>query len=130
MNVATKNAIMALIQSDSSINELERKVANDLCNGNLMHRRKRLILRKEVLQILGISIPTLRKYIRMGLVKEIKLSKRKSRFDYDEIISFADNGVDTDSQRTINVTVNSDFTTPHGDVLQGGDNNHNKEQIL
>ena len=130
MNIATKNAIRALIQSDPSVNDIERKAANDLCNGNLVLRKKRLILRKEVLQILGISIPTLRKYIRMGLVKEIKLSKRKSRFDYDEIIRFADNGVNTDSQRTINETVNSDFATPRGDVLQGGDNNHNKEQLL
>ncbi len=119
MNIATKNAIMALIQSDPSANELERKVAADLCNGNLMHRKKRLILRKEVLQILGISIPTLRKYIRMGLVNEIKLSKRKSRFDYDEIIRFAENGVNTDSQHTINVNVNSDFATPRGDVSMG-----------
>jgi len=48
-------------------------------------KRRKLISRGETLALLGISAPTLRQYIRRGLVHEFRLSARKIRFDADEI---------------------------------------------
>ena len=48
-------------------------------------RKRRLISRRETLAILGVSAPTLLKYIRRGLIHEYRMSSRKIRFDADEI---------------------------------------------
>ena len=42
--------------------------------------------------MLGVSRPTLLQYIRDKKVREVRLSSRKVRFYYDEILDFAQNG--------------------------------------
>ena len=48
-------------------------------------KKRRLISRRETLAILGVSAPTLLKYIRQGLIHEYRMSPRKIRFDADEV---------------------------------------------
>ena len=55
---------------------------------------KRLMLKRaQVLEILGVSAPTLQKYIRSGKVRPHVMSARKIRFYADEIEALAQ-GVD------------------------------------
>ena len=86
------NAILTLAKSDPDAKATEIKMIEDVCKGRLQEKPRKLIHRKDVLSILGVSAPTLRKYIKAGLVNEIKMSSRKSRFYYDEVISFAETG--------------------------------------
>ena len=86
------NAILTLAKSDPDAKATNIKMIEDVCKGKLHEKPRKLILRKDVLNILGVSAPTLRKDIKSGLVNEIKLSSRKRRFYYDEVISFAENG--------------------------------------
>ena len=87
------NAILTMVSNDPMASAAEKKIIEEVCTGKgLPVKRKKLILRKEVLNILGVSAPTLRQYIKKNLLKEIRLSCRKIRFDYDEVVSFAENG--------------------------------------
>ena len=93
MNQEIKNIILTLITNDSSCGETERQTLSDWLNGRHGMPAKRLVGRREVLEMLGVSAPTLRGFIRRGLIKEIRLSPRKARFMYDQVVSFAETGV-------------------------------------
>ena len=45
------------------------------------------------MEILGISRPTLRAYVKSGCLTQIKLSQRKIRFDENEVLHFANTGM-------------------------------------
>lgn len=55
--------------------------------------KRRMLKRAQVLEILGVSAPTLREYIRAGKVTPHVMSARKIRFYADEIEALAQ-GVD------------------------------------
>ena len=94
MNSSISTAIVAMVRNDPLASDAEKKGIEDICTGKAFpQKRKKLLLRKDVLSILGVSEPTLRKYIRRGYLPEIKLSCRKSRFDYDQVMLFAEQGV-------------------------------------
>ena len=48
-------------------------------------KKRKLISRRETMKLLGVSAPTLLKYIRRGLIHEYRMSSRKIRFDANEI---------------------------------------------
>lgn len=101
MNCDISSAILSMVRSDPKATSAEKKIIEDICTGKTAnHIRKKLILRKEVLDILGVSPPTLRKYIQNGFLTEIKLSSRKSRFDYEQVVLFAEQGISTCSTLT------------------------------
>ena len=55
--------------------------------------RRHLINAKKAMEILGISRPTLRAYVKEGYLTQIKLSQRRIRFDADEVLHFANTGM-------------------------------------
>ena len=55
--------------------------------------RRHLINAKRAMEILGISRPTLRAYVKSGRLPQIKLSQRKIRFDENEVLHFANTGM-------------------------------------
>lgn len=55
--------------------------------------RRHLVNAKKAMEILGISRPTLRAYVKSGRLTQIKLSQRKTRFDEDEVLHFANMGM-------------------------------------
>ncbi|MBR6056648.1 MAG: helix-turn-helix domain-containing protein [Victivallales bacterium] len=91
MTPATIEAISAIAKNDPTTTEEEKKLIRSLVNGTNT-RRKKMINRKEVMQLLAVSAPTLRKLIKSGKITEIKISSRKSRFDYEQVVSFLENG--------------------------------------
>lgn len=84
-------AIKALVSAYPDISPKRKQAILSACGNN--PERRKLIKRKEVLEILGVSAPTLRGYIKSGLIREICLSARKRRFDFEEIVLFANAGV-------------------------------------
>ena len=91
MTPSTIEAITLIVKNDPTTTAEELKAIQSLKNG-LRSRRLKLVNRKEVMTILGVSAPTLRKLIRLGKITEIKISQRKSRFDYEQVVSFLENG--------------------------------------
>ena len=91
MTPTTIEAITAIVKNDPSTTEEEKKLIRSLVNGPNA-RRKKMINRKETMQLLAVSAPTLRKLIKSGKITEIKISSRKSRFDYEQVVSFLENG--------------------------------------
>lgn len=91
MSPETLATITMIARNDRSTTDDEIKIINSLKNG-ARPRRMKQINRKEVMTILGVSAPTLRKLIRLGKITEIKISQRKSRFDYEQVVAFLENG--------------------------------------
>jgi excisionase family DNA binding protein len=84
------SAIIALVNTAPDIDEAQRKNILAACTRKNIHRK--MIKRKEVLALLGVSRPTLLQYIRDKKVREVRMSSRKIRFYYDEVLDFAQNG--------------------------------------
>lgn len=82
--------IITLVNAAPDLDEAQRKNILAACTRKNIHRK--MIKRKEVLALLGVSRPTLLQYIRDKKVREVRLSSRKVRFYYDEILDFAQNG--------------------------------------
>lgn len=59
--------------------------------------KPRMGTRKEAMEILGISRPTIGRWIKKGIITPIYLSSSKVRFDLNEIEWYAEHGSRTDS---------------------------------
>ena len=51
-------------------------------------KKMKVLKRREVCEILGISLPTLRTYEKAGLLKVVKYSARKHRFNASDVEIF------------------------------------------
>lgn len=80
----------SLLDSDSKVTAEQKKAILAACKS--APNKRRFVKRKEALQILDISAPTLLKLIRAGKVDVYRLSARKCRFDLDEIETIANGG--------------------------------------
>ena len=49
-----------------------------------MKQRREVITAKKAMELLGISRPTLRAYVRQGLLTQINISSRKVRFAQEQ----------------------------------------------
>ncbi len=83
-------AFEALLDNASEVSLEQRNKILAACKS--VPKKRRLIKRKEAIQILGISAPTLLKFIRAGKIDVYKLSQRKCRFDLDQIETIANGG--------------------------------------
>lgn len=57
-----------------------------------MKQRREVITAKRAMELLGISRPTLRAYVRQGLLTQINLSSRKVRFAEEQVEQLASYG--------------------------------------
>ncbi len=57
-----------------------------------MKQRREVITAKKAMELLGISRPTLRAYVRQGLLTQINLSSRKVRFAQEQVEQLASYG--------------------------------------
>lgn len=89
-------AVKAIVDANSGIDDTDRKRILDACKNEFI--RRKLITRKEALEILEVSPPTFLKFIREKKVREIRLSPRKIRFDKNQIIAFANTGIPAGNQ--------------------------------
>jgi len=77
---------------------------------------RHLIGARQAMEILGVSRPTLRSYVKQGLIAQISFSQRKVRFDEIEIRNFADKGVPSATLRprpSSTGTTDSPMVAPH-----------------
>ena len=91
MKETTQSLIRAILSGDNTVTEDQTEQVLRFCKQPQDHRT--LIGPKEAMAILGISRPTLRSYVKRGLIDQIAFSSRKLRFDADTIHRLADKGV-------------------------------------
>ena len=92
MKQETIDVVRSILTADETVtkDKLE-SVLRNLRQTTAPHRH--LIGAKQAMEILGVSRPTLRSYVKQGFINQIAFSTRKVRFDEDEVRCFADNGV-------------------------------------
>ncbi len=93
MKTETLDVIRTILVADETVPK--DKIDIVLRNFRQMKTHRHLIGAKQAMEILGVSRPTLRAYVKQGFISQIGFSSRKVRFDEDEIRSFSDNGVPT-----------------------------------
>ena len=86
----TLNTIQALLKADNTVTEEQAKSILRSCKQTNV--RRHLINAREAMSILGVSRPTLRAYVKQGLLEQVNFSSRKARFDFEEVQRFANNG--------------------------------------
>ena len=98
MKTETINVVRSILTADETVtkDKLESVVRN-MRQTTAQHRH--LIGARQAMEILDVSRPTLRAYVKQGFISQIGFSSRKIRFDEDEIRNFADNGAPTTTPR-------------------------------
>lgn len=92
MKQTTESLIRAILSGDNTVTEDQAEKVLRVCKQPHDHRS--LIGPKEAMAILGVSRPTLRAYVKRGLVDQIAFSSRKLRFDAETIHRLANRGGD------------------------------------
>ncbi|MDD3948456.1 MAG: hypothetical protein PHT43_03210 [Anaerolineaceae bacterium] len=85
-------AIAALLATDATVTDDDRKSILAICNHKARYSHRDLISRAEALELLQISGPTLLKFIRAKKITEVRMSDRKRRFIRQEILDFLCHG--------------------------------------
>ena len=98
MKQAAYDVVRSILAADETVSKdkLESVVRN-MRQTTAQHRH--LIGARQAMEILDVSRPTLRAYVKQGFISQIGFSSRKIRFDEDEIRNFADNGAPTTTPR-------------------------------
>ena len=97
MKENTIELIRTLLSSDETVSQELADNILRLCRKPVV--RRSLIGAKKAMEILQISRPTLRAYVKSGALTQINYSPRKVRFDEEEVRKFSYNGAvkETDS---------------------------------
>ena len=97
MKENTIELIRTLLSSDETVSQELADNILRLCRKPVV--RRSLIGAKKAMEILQISRPTLRAYVKSGALTQINHSPRKVRFDEEEVRKFSYNGAvkETDS---------------------------------
>ena len=95
MKPETITVIRSILTADETLPKEE--IDDILLNFRQKTNRRHLINAREAMSILRVSRPTLRSYVKQGLVEQIAFSPRRVRFDEDGIRLFAERGITSSS---------------------------------
>ena len=99
MKQETISGIRTFLAADETVpKDKIETVLRSIRQTTAQHRH--LIGARQAMEILGVSRPTLRSYMKQGFITQIAFSSRKVRFDENEIRRFADNGVSSTTSRS------------------------------
>ena len=90
----TLTAIKAILESDTTVLDEERRLILSVCRSPRRPRAKRLCTTRQAAEILSCHVKTVLRYAKQGRLHPIYHSARKIRFDRDEIERFAVEGFD------------------------------------
>lgn len=92
MKPETLTAIVMLLKADATVDDDRRKDVVAACRRE-QRRHRRLVTVGRVAELLGCHAKTVHRYARKGLLKQVRFSPRKIRYDLDEVEAFANDGV-------------------------------------
>ncbi len=81
--------IRQILDGDSDVTQPEKEQIMKACKSR---PKRNLISAKAAMEMLQVSRPTLREYVKQGKLRQINLSARKVRFDLNEIEQLASYG--------------------------------------
>ena len=90
MQEKTLDLLSSVLSSDPTVTQEVRE--DVLRTAKYSSARRKLINAKRALEILEVSRPTLRSYVKQGKLTQINLSSRKVRFDEQEVLHLSNNG--------------------------------------
>ena len=90
LNEKTIGFIQQVLEMDNDVTETEKEQVLKACR---MKSARKTIPAKAAMEILQISRPTLREYVKRGLLEQINISSRKVRFDLLEVEQLANGEV-------------------------------------
>ena len=115
MKQKTIDGIRTFLEADDEVSKAKIDIIlRSIRQTTTQHRH--LIGARQAMEILGVSRPTLRSYVKQGLIAQISFSQRKVRFDEIEIRNFADKGVPSATLRprpSSTGTTDSPMAAPH-----------------
>ena len=119
MKQETIDVVRSILAADETVSKDKlESVLRNLRQTTASHRH--LIGARQAMEILGVSRPTLRSYMKRGFITQIAFSSRKVRFDEDEIRRFADNGApQPHSARTNQVSTTSQAVDSGNNEMDG-----------
>ena len=86
LNELTRGAIQNVIDNDNSIPEGTLRYLKKALGNNHGKQKRELITTKEACAILGVNPVTLRRYEQRGIISAIRYTKRRIRWDKDDIL--------------------------------------------
>lgn len=92
MKPETLVAIRMLLLADQTVDEGKRREVLAACTRVQRHRK--LMTARQAAEILGCHPMTIKRYVRRGVLTQIRFSARKIRYDLDEVEAFASDGLD------------------------------------
>jgi predicted transcriptional regulator YheO len=93
MTVGNTEVIKMMVNNDPTIPDETRKEIINALNRKGKERKPKLITRKQAAEILACSTKTIDRYIERGLIKEIRFTQRRIKFNEASIITLAREGV-------------------------------------
>ena len=91
MKQDTIDLITRLLDSDETVTPEMRDFVLRATRQSVPKRK--LISAKAAMELLGISRPTLREYVKHGVLEQVNVSSRKVRFDEQEVSRLAYGGL-------------------------------------
>ncbi len=93
MKNTTYEMIGTIISGDASVTPEQKAAILKTCQQPVSVPRRKLITARAAMDILQISRPTLREYVKSGTLSQINFSQRKVRFVEQEVNDLAYNGI-------------------------------------
>ena len=87
----TISFIQQILDGDTDATENEKEQIMKACR---TRPQRKVINAKKAMEILSVSRPTLREYVKRGLLRQINISSRKIRFDQAEVEKLASYGAE------------------------------------
>ncbi len=91
MKQETINLIKSVLSTDETVTPEMRDFILKATQQSIPKRK--LINAKAAMELLGVSRPTLREYVRRGVLEQVNISSRKVRFDEKEVSRLAYAGI-------------------------------------
>ena len=93
MKPETQQAIRMLLVADATVDAAKRSEVLAACS-RARHQHTRLVTVGKAAEFLGCHPRTVERYARKGLLRQVRFSPRKIRYDFDEVEAFARDGID------------------------------------
>lgn len=92
MQAATQTTIQTVIDADPTISPDQRKAILRACQTERLRRKLGTV--RQAAAILDVCPKTVQRYASMGLLHPVRVTRRRVRYDLDEVERLANEGAD------------------------------------
>ena len=96
MQTTTRAGIAALLKVDPDVTAAQEMKVLNACNSGRRVTRN-LVTRKQAAATLGLHPETISRYVKKGALRAIRTSRRRIRYDLEEVEALAREGLSNES---------------------------------